>query len=264
MATKTRNPSAACRKDYGSDHEWRHMRRDFKEDVNAGRMIVSELREEVARLRIVNEHLRFTMRATALSSEARMLDWEAAPLEMYEWPDPSNPCRLTDEKIDEDKPENPTRKTYEKLDIGDILIYDCGSGGGQTKYMVIATPTSKKQGRHLLFKDMWSVLCVDEYSTHKRQGFIYQAHNSDFPDVELVDYDIIETGAIKKVKEVSVGEAFIHADNGAVYMICELQSTTLAVTFDGRAALVASELNADDSVSMVKLEMTRREREGVF
>jgi hypothetical protein len=32
----------------------------------------------------------------------------------------------------------------------------------------------------------------------------------------------------------------------------------LAVTFDGRAALVASELNMDDSVSMVKLEMTRR------
>jgi len=61
-----------------------------------------------------------------------------------------------------------------------------------------------------------------------------------------------------------VGEAFIHADNGVVYMICEvqlpgqLQPTTLAVTFDGRAALVASELNPDDSVSMVKLEMTRR------
>lgn len=226
--------AAACRKedrdmpttDYDTDYdyEWKHMRRDFKENVNAGRMIVSDLREEVsdlreevADLRIENERLRFPL------------------------------------TVEEAKPENPTRKTYEKLDIGDILIHE----SGQTKYMVIATPTSKKQGRHLLFQGQWSALCV-ENSDHKRRGIIYQASNSDFLDVELVDYDIIETGAIKKVKEVSAGEAFIHADNGVVYMICEVNSTVLAVTFDGRAALVASELNMDDSVSMVKLEMTRR------
>ena len=228
--------AAACRKedrdmpttDYDTDYdyEWKHMRRDFKENVNAGRMIVSDLREEVsdlreevADLRIENERLRFPL------------------------------------TVEEAKPENPTRKTYEKLDIGDILIHE--NGHGQTKYMVIATPTSKKQGRHLLFQGQWSALCV-ENSDHKRRGIIYQASNSDFLDVELVDYDIIETGAIKKVKEVSVGEAFVHADNGVVYMICEVNSTVLAVTFDGRAALVASELNMDDSVSMVKLEMTRR------
>lgn len=234
--------AAACRKedrdmpttDYDTDYdyEWKHMRRDFKENVNAGRMIVSDLREEVsdlreevADLRIENERLRFPL------------------------------------TVEEAKPENPTRKTYEKLDIGDILIHE----SGQTKYMVIATPTSKKQGRHLLFQGQWSALCVENSprvevrrADHKRRGIIYQASNSDFLDVELVDYDIIETGAIKKVKEVSVGEAFVHADNGVVYMICEVNSTVLAVTFDGRAALVASELNMDDSVSMVKLEMTRR------
>ena len=239
--------AAACRKedrdmpttDYDTDYdyEWKHMRRDFKENVNAGRMIVSDLREEVsdlreevADLRIENERLRF-------------------PLTVVEYP-----YLATDEDgVKEAKPENPTRKTYEKLDIGDILIHE----SGQTKYMVIATPTSKKQGRHLLFQGQWSALCV-ENSDHKRRGIIYQASNSDFLDVELVDYDIIETGAIKKVKEVSAGEAFIHADNGVVYMICEVNSTVLAVTFDGRAALVASELNIDDSVSMVKLEMTRR------
>lgn len=212
------------------DAEWH----SFRDEINDSRRMVSGMREEITRLRLENERLRL---------ESSLVHVEDAFVPKWE------------PREDGQEQEHPTHKTYKELSIGDVLL--CHDAGAM--YMVVASPESRNRGKHLLYDNRWSVICVGgDNEGYKTIGFVYQGEDSDFKKVELVDYAIIETGDVKKVNDVKVGEAFIHAENGLVYMVCDKNSVILAVTFDGHVALLASELCMDDHVSMVRLELTRR------